>query len=83
MRILVLAMNSIPSEMAVEVMVMVAALISIICVEGVVTRTPSKIEDEEFEDHDYEEGSDENPFANDGVFGRCHHHRHADFEDRD
>jgi hypothetical protein len=35
MRILVSAMNSIPFVMAVEVMVMVATLISIICVEGV------------------------------------------------
>jgi hypothetical protein len=36
MRILVSAMNSIPSAMAVEVMVMVATLISIIWVEGIV-----------------------------------------------
>jgi hypothetical protein len=36
MRILVLAMNLIPSAMVVEVMVMVATLISIICEEGVV-----------------------------------------------
>jgi hypothetical protein len=42
-----------------------------------------RFEDEEFEDHDREEGSDENPFANDGMFGRRHHHRHANFEDRD
>jgi hypothetical protein len=35
MRILVLSMNSIPSTMVIEVMVMVAALISIICMEGV------------------------------------------------
>jgi hypothetical protein len=42
-----------------------------------------RFEDEEFEYHDYEKGSDENSFANDGVFGRRHHHKHADFEDRD
>jgi hypothetical protein len=42
-----------------------------------------RFEDEEFEDHDREEGSDENPFANDGMFGRRHHHRQAIFEDRD
>jgi hypothetical protein len=42
-----------------------------------------RFEDEEFEDHDCEEGSDENPFANDGMLGRRHHHWHADFEDRD
>jgi hypothetical protein len=42
-----------------------------------------QVEDEEFEDHDREEGSDENPFANDEMFGRRHHHRHANFEDRD
>jgi hypothetical protein len=42
-----------------------------------------RFEDEESEDHDHEEGSDENPFANDGMFGRRHHHRHADFENRD
>jgi hypothetical protein len=42
-----------------------------------------RFEDEVFEDHDREDGSDENPFANDGMFGLCHHHRHADFEDRD
>ena len=34
-RILVLAMNSIPSAMAIEIMVMVVALISIIRVEGI------------------------------------------------
>jgi hypothetical protein len=34
-RILVSAMNSIPSAMAIEVMVMVAVLISIIHVEGI------------------------------------------------
>jgi hypothetical protein len=33
-----------------------------------------RFEDEEFEDCDREEGSDENPFANDGMFGRRHHH---------
>jgi hypothetical protein len=42
-----------------------------------------RFEDEEFEDRDREEGSDENPFANDGMFGRRHHHRQANFEDRD
>jgi hypothetical protein len=42
-----------------------------------------RFEDEEFEDRDHGEGSDENPFANDGMLGRRHHHRHADFEDRD
>jgi hypothetical protein len=36
MRILVSAMNSIPSAMVVEFMVMVTTLISIICVEGIV-----------------------------------------------
>jgi hypothetical protein len=36
MRILFSAMNSIPSAMVIEVMVMVATLISIICMEGVV-----------------------------------------------
>jgi hypothetical protein len=36
MRILVSAMNSTPSAMGIEVMVMVAALISIIRVEGIV-----------------------------------------------
>jgi hypothetical protein len=33
-----------------------------------------KFEDEEFEDHERDEGSDENPFGNDGMFGRRHHH---------
>jgi hypothetical protein len=33
-----------------------------------------RFEDKEYEDRDREEGSDENPFANDGLFGRCHHH---------
>jgi hypothetical protein len=33
-----------------------------------------RFEDEEFEDHDREEESDENPFANDGMFGQRHHH---------
>jgi hypothetical protein len=42
-----------------------------------------RFEDEESEDHDREEGSDENPFPNDGMFGRRHHHRYADFENRD
>jgi hypothetical protein len=42
-----------------------------------------RFEDEESKDHDREEGSDENLFANDGMFGRRHHHRHADFENRD
>jgi hypothetical protein len=42
-----------------------------------------RFEDKEYEDRDREEGSDENPFANDGLFGRCHHHWHANFEDRD
>jgi hypothetical protein len=42
-----------------------------------------RFEDEEYEDRDRDEGSDENPFANDGMFGRWHHHRHADFENRD
>jgi hypothetical protein len=42
-----------------------------------------RFEDEEFEGRDREEGSDENPFANDRMFGRRHHHQHADFEDRD
>jgi hypothetical protein len=39
--------------------------------------------EDKYEDCDHDEGSDENPFANDGMFGRRHHHRHADFEDRD
>jgi hypothetical protein len=42
-----------------------------------------RLEHEEFEDHNRGEGSDENPFANDGMLGRSHHHPHADFEDRD
>jgi hypothetical protein len=42
-----------------------------------------RFEDKESEDHDHEEGSDENPSANDGIFCRRHHHRHADFENRD
>jgi hypothetical protein len=33
-----------------------------------------RFEDEEYEDRDHDEGSDENPFANDGMFGRRHHH---------
>jgi hypothetical protein len=39
-----------------------------------------RFEDEEFEDRD-REASDENPFANDGMFGWHHHHQHANFED--
>jgi hypothetical protein len=39
-----------------------------------------RFEDEESEDHDREEGSNEYLFANDGMFGRRHHHRHGDFE---
>jgi hypothetical protein len=42
-----------------------------------------RFEDEEYEDRDRDEGSDENPFANDGMFGQRHHHRHSDFENRD
>jgi hypothetical protein len=42
-----------------------------------------RFEDKEFEDLDREEGSDENPFANEGMFGRRHQHRHTDFENRD
>jgi hypothetical protein len=33
-----------------------------------------RFEDEEFEDHDHDEVSDENPFADEGMFGRHHHH---------
>jgi hypothetical protein len=43
-------------------------------------------DDEEFDDFDHEEGSNnnENPFANDGLFGRRRdHHRHANHEDRE
>jgi len=42
-------------------------------------------EDEEFEDQDHEEGydDDENPFARGRRFGQHHHHRRADFEDRE
>jgi hypothetical protein len=40
-----------------------------------------RFEDEEFEDHDREDVFDENPFANDGMLGRHHHHQHVDFED--
>jgi len=41
-------------------------------------------DDEEFDNFDHEEGSDEKPFANDGLLRRRHDHRwHADHGDRE
>ena len=41
-------------------------------------------DDDEFDNFDHEEGSDENPFANDGLHRRHHdHRRHADHGDKE
>ena len=43
-----------------------------------------RFDDEEFDNFDHEEGSDENPFANDGLHRRRHdHRRHAHHGDRE